>query len=274
MTPSLPIVSVVIAAKNEEKNIGNCLDSVLKQTYPSDRMEIIVVDNDSTDNTKKIAEKYTEKVFNRGPERSAQRNFGARQGRGKYYLYLDADMTLSPNAVAECVEKMEKDGDSIALYIPEIVVGEKFWTKVRRFERSFYNATAIDCVRFVRMDDFLAVGGFDETMSGPEDWDLDKKIRQRGMTDIIKSPVYHNEGEFELKKYLAKKGYYIKSFDQYVAKWGPGDPDVKKQMGFYYRFLRVFLEKGKWKKIVRHPILAAAMYFLRGLVGVTFLIKK
>ena len=166
------------------------------------------------------------------------------------------------------------NSELIALYIPEIVTGNSFWSKVRRFERSFYNATVIDCVRFVRMEDFLAVDGFDESMSGPEDWDFDKKIRNRGGVDIIKSVIYHNEGEFSLKRYLQKKNYYSRSFKKYIAKWPKNDSDIKKQLGFYYRFIGVFTENGKWKKIIRHPILTLGMYFLRVMVGLGYIINK
>lgn len=303
---NFPLVSVVITTKNEEKNIENCLKSLLTQSYPSDKLEIIVVDNNSTDRTKEVVRAFKQstlklyklsnfQLFNWGPERSAQRNFGAKQAKGEYYLYLDADMTLSPNVIEECVDKFIKlesckvhkesklstlktlnfkTGGLVGLYIPEIVMGDSFWSKVRRFERSFYNATVIDCVRFVRVKDFLAVQGFDETMSGPEDWDFDKKIRARGKVDIIKSPIYHNEGEFNLKNYLKKKAYYIQSFDKYIAKWGKNDPDIKKQLGFYYRFIGVFIENCKWKKLIKHPILTLGMFTLRFLVGFNYLISK
>ena len=71
----LPLVSVIVTTKNEEKNIANCLKSIKNQTYKN--IEIIVVDNNSDDRTKEIAGKYTDKVFNHGPERSALRNLGA-----------------------------------------------------------------------------------------------------------------------------------------------------------------------------------------------------
>ena len=61
------------------------------------------MDNNSTDRTKEIAKEYTEKVYNYGPERSAQRNFGVKQASGKYILYLDADMILSEDVVFKCV---------------------------------------------------------------------------------------------------------------------------------------------------------------------------
>ena len=68
MKKRLPLVSVVITTKNEEKNIDNCLESIKLQTYPQDRIEIIVVDNNSSDKTKEIARRYTNNVLNCGPE--------------------------------------------------------------------------------------------------------------------------------------------------------------------------------------------------------------
>jgi len=267
------LISVIITTKNEEKNIENCLKSIKEQMYPQDQIEIIVVDNQSIDKTKEIASRYTDKVFDKGPERSAQRNFGVEQSTGEYFLYLDADMILNKELIKDCVEKVKKNSEISALYISEIVMGKKFWSKVRRFERSFYDGTVIDCARFIKKESFRAVGGFDESLTGPEDWDLDKKLRNIGKTDLVKTPIYHNEAEFEMKKYLDKKGYYAKKFDDYIAKWGKDDIDIKKQFGVYYRFLGVFIEKGKWKKIIAHPILTLGMYFLRGLVGIKFLMR-
>lgn len=267
------LISVIIATKNEERNIGECLESVLAQDFPAENMEIIVVDNNSTDKTKKIALKYTEKIFSRGPERSAQKNFGVEKSSGEWFLHLDADMTLGENVIRECVEKVLEDENIVALYIPEIVEGKSYWGKVRRFERSFYDGTAIDGVRFINKDKFLQSGEFDEALYAGEDWDLDKRLEKLGEFGIIKSSLFHNEAEFSLKKYLAKKGYYSKNLDVYVKKWGKDDPDIKKQFGFYYRFFGVFVENGKWKKLLRHPILTAGMYFLRFLVGVKFLMR-
>lgn len=80
-----PLVSVVITTKNEEKNIENCLESISQQIYPRDEIEIIVVDNNSTDRTKEIVQSFKQstlklyklsdfQLFNWGPERSAQGN--------------------------------------------------------------------------------------------------------------------------------------------------------------------------------------------------------
>lgn len=267
------MVSIIITTKNEEKNIINCLESIRKQNFDQDKIEIIVVDNNSTDNTKAIASEFTENIYDFGPERSAQRNFGVRKSKGKYILYLDADMILAPEVISECVKKC-LDDNIIALYIPERIIGESFWNKVRNFERSFYDATDIDCVRFVRRDIFNKLNGFDENLTGPEDWDFDRRTKELGKTDIIRTPLSHNEGQFRLAPYLAKKSYYSRTFESYINKWGRNDRIVKKQLGLTYRFFGVFFENGKWKKLILHPVLTLGMYFLRVLVGAVFLLRK
>ena len=314
-----PLVSVVITTKNEEKNISNCLKSIFEQTYLSCHcedpehvegdvaiskplIEIIVVDNNSTDKTKQIVSSFGHSregrvhpepvhregnpvynhisLYNHGPERSAQRNFGVKKTKGEYILYLDADMILSKDVIKNCVSKFEncklKIGNSplVALYISEIVMGDSFWCKVRRFERSFYDGTVIDCVRFISKKAFDAVKGFDENMSGPEDWDFDKKIRLIGKIALVKTPIYHNEQNFNLEQYLNKKNYYIKSFDLYVKKWGKDDADIKKQLGIFYRYFQIFTENGKWKKILTHPVLAFGMYTLKFFIGLKFITRN
>lgn len=266
------LVSVIITTKNEEKNIENCLLSVTDQEFPKDRLEIIVVDNNSSDATKKIAAQYSDKVFDKGPERSAQRNYGAEVASGRYMLYLDADMILSKTVVSECVESAV-NGSFMGMYIPETIVGTGYWIKVRNFERGFYNATCIDAARFMFRDAFLSIGGFDLSLTGPEDWDLDRRLLSKGKAGIINGCLFHNEGDFNIDKYKKKKAYYVGSFSAYIDKWGKNDVIVRKQLGLYYRYFGVFIEKGKWKRLVSHPLLAFGLYWLRFLVGIEYLKK-
>lgn len=297
------LVSVVITTRQEEKNLPHCLASLRIQTYP--RIEILVVDNGSTDETCEIALAHTPHVYQMGPERSAQRNFGMIQkATGKYVLYLDADMILAPTLITDCVALMAQG--FAALHLVEIVLGKRYFSRVRRFERRFYDGTAIDGTRFFLREAFVKSGGFDEALSGPEDWDLDKKIKSIGKVGILHSAktnapvwekdeptkeladfirkrgaepavygsvIFHNEAEFDLGKYLGKKSYYAKSFNAYIAKWGKDDPDVRKQLGFVYRFFGVFLENGKWRRLLSRPDLAFGLYFLRFLVGLRFLFR-
>jgi glycosyltransferase involved in cell wall biosynthesis len=286
-----PLVSIIITTKNEAKNIENCLISIQEQSYPN--IETIVVDNASTDKTKEIAKQYTDKVYDKGPERSAQRNYGMIDiAQGEYVMFLDADMILAPEVVTSCLRY-----NNIALHIPEIILGKNYWSQVRRFERSFYDGTVIDGARFFKKEIFVQINGFDVHLIGADDWDIDKKIkaigeigllpisknrnkisnqfiRDRGIKDEYENVIFHNESEFNLKEYIKKKGYYAQSFDTYINKWGKNDPDIKKQFGLFYRYFGVFIEQGKWKKLLRHPILTFGMYFLRFLVGVKYIMRS
>lgn len=297
------LVSVVITTRNEAAHIGNCLESIKRQSYCP--IEIIVVDNESTDDTIEIASRYTEHIFRKGPERSAQRNFGMlEKAKGAYILFLDADMILARTLIEHAVNRSAKE-DITAFYIPEVILGSSFLSQVRRFERSFYDGTPIDCVRFITKAALHEVGGFDLSMTGPEDWDFDKRVRARYTAAILgsysfaeihsllsddtelgtelvaklqsstDSPViFHNERAFNLKSYLEKKRYYAGSFDTYRAKWPSNDPDIKKQFGFFYRFIGVFVEEGRIGRLLRHPLLALGMYYLRFRVGSQYLSAK
>lgn len=260
-------VSVVIPTKNSSSTIRRCLESVKSQSYKS--VEIVLVDNHSRDSTVQIAKKYTKKVYLASPERSSQRNFGAKKATGKYLFFVDSDMYLSKNVIKECVENL--DENTVGLYIPEKILGNKFWTKVRNFERGFYNSTCIDAVRFLRIKDFFRIKGFDEKLRVGEDWDFDRRLRQFGKTREIFAHVYHDESAFKIWKYIGKKKSYFKDLRLYQTKW-KNNLELAKQLGISYRMFGVFIEKNKWKRLVRHPVLSIAMMILRTLVGVEYAI--
>lgn len=278
---NLPLISVVIATRNEEENIENCLKSILKQTYLPNKIEIVVVDNNSTDRTKEVARRYTNKVYNKGPERSAQRNFGVEKSNGEYFLQLDADQLLREDVIEKCVEKVvefrdkpKEDFVDIALHIPEVIIGGKsYFNKIRKFERRFYTGTVIECVRFIPVKIFKNIGGFDESLNGPEDWDLDKRIRQICYSNVIDTYMEHNEESITFLKFLKKKWYYSPSFDKYIKKWGKDDVDVKKHFGVYYRYIGVFTENGKWKEIIRNPILLLSLMCTKIIIGGLFVAR-
>lgn len=266
------LISAIVTTRNEEKNIAACLKSIKEQTYPN--IEIIVVDNQSSDSTKKIAKKFTEQVYDFGPERSWQRNFGVSKASGDFVIYIDADMILTPEVIEECVTEITKRPNLVALYVPEKIIGEGYWIKVRDFEGSFYRGTVIEAVRFIRKSAFLSVGGFDTSLCGPEDWDLDKRIRNIGAVSTIKSQILHNEHKINVKEYLKKKSYYAQTIDKYLDKWGRDDQDLRKQLGASYRFFWVYIGDGKILKIFLHPILTLSMFYLKLRVGIAFLVRK
>jgi glycosyltransferase involved in cell wall biosynthesis len=240
-----PLVSVVIASKNNERIIEECLKSVSNQTYPREDIEIIVVDNNSTDKTKEISKRYTNLIFDHGPERSVQRNFGAEKAKGKYLLFLDADFILQEPLVEECVNLMEKN-DFVGLYIPLRWIGNNWIIKARGFEREFYDATILDAARFVKRQIFTKSGGFDETLYAGEDWDFDRRLRAEGSIGLAKSVIFHKEDEsIKLLDIVKKTVYYSKNLQKYIEKWGNNDFVIRKQLGLKYRALYIFCENGK-----------------------------
>jgi hypothetical protein len=183
-------------------------------------------------------------------------------------------MQLSKAVIQQCVEEFQKNNNLVGLYIPEIIIGNSFWTHVRSFERSFYNTTVIDAVRFIPKKILEETGMFDEQLYAAEDWDLNKRIKQKGNLDIITAPLYHDETYFSLETYLQKKRYYTPNLDLYIKKWGKDDPDIQKQFGLYYRYIGVFVEKNKWQQLFTHPLLTIGMYFLKFLIGCVYILNK
>ncbi len=267
-------ISIVIVTKNEERNIEKCILSALSQTFNRDRYEIIIVDAQSDDKTREIAQKYTNKIILSDPSMPKQRNLGLKNSKGKYVLLLDADMRISNDLLQVCFEEMEEDSTLVGLYIEEIILGGRFFHKIRRFERSFYSGTVIDCIRFVRKNEIEKIGFYDERIKIGEDWDLDRRINTLGKTKLIKTPLYHDETLLTLQKYIKKKSLYAGVMNEYREKWPKNDPIIKKQFGSYYRLIGVFLENGKWKKVARHPILFLCMFSMRFIVAILFLHRK
>jgi len=252
-----PLVSVIIPTRNSSRTLEACLESIKTQSYKN--IELIVVDNNSTDSTKEIAHKFTDKVFNFGPERSPQRNFGAKLAKGKYLLIHDYDIYFAKTSVAECVELAER-GVCKAVILPEQSIGIGYWAKVKSYERSFYVGNDdIEAPRFFRADMFAALGGYDEQMYAGEDWDLAIRIKQASY-GISRSAsfVLHDEGRLSLFASSQKKRYYATNLNAFYAKKHP--EQLKKQMSFSVRFPTDKLtEKG-----LQHPILFFSMLIMKG----------
>ncbi|MBR1871038.1 MAG: glycosyltransferase [Kiritimatiellae bacterium] len=264
------LLTVVIPTKNEAANI----ESAIRAFEGTDGIEIVVVDNHSPDATVEIARKCGAKVFTQGPERSAQRNRGAREASAPWIMFLDADMIVPRETVAEILDKISS-GDVDALWVRETRVGKGLRAKARNFERSFYDGTVVDAVRVVRKSLFLELGGYDEELlTANEDWDLDIRLKAMGARiALTDGALVHNENMLSLATVLKKKRYYGKTFATYRKKW-QGNADVRKQFSFTYRYFGVFFENGKWKKVLRHPILFATMFFERVLVGVVYIMGR
>lgn len=252
------LVSLIITTKNEDAVIENLLKSILNQTYQN--IEIVLVDNHSSDQTLNIVRKYKQvKVYQKGPERSAQRNFGASKAKGDFLFFLDADMELTPKVVEDCVEEIYQE-EAEGIVVPEESKWTNFWGEVKAYERSFYSEKGdpvTDAARFFSKEIFNKVGGYDETITGPEDWDLPDRVRESGFkTGRSTEKIYHHEQQISLLTLFKKKFYYGLNAHKYLSKH---NIPVFSPKTIY--FLRPLFYKN-WTKLVAHPRLALAMTWM------------
>ncbi len=253
----LPLVSVIVTTKNNADTLQACLRSIMSQSYES--IELIVVDNNSTDETVEIAKRFTDLVHTKGPERSAQRNFAASIATGKYILIIDSDMELSSLVVRDCVKTA--DSDTKALIIPEESFGEGFWAQCKAFERSFYHGIDwIEAPRFFEKNLYQKVGGYDESIVGGEDWDLHNRIKQNTNVGRINELIQHNEGALTLKEIVRSRKYYAKGFTSYLAKPSVKTSErsgAKQALGVYKLLL------SKPRRYAKNPIIGVGTLFMK-----------
>lgn len=227
-------ISVVIATKNEEENIGRLLASLTQQTFKD--FEIIVVDNYSTDKTRQIAQEFTDKIYIRKPERSAQRNFGLKKSKGQYIIFADADMELKKNLLAACYQKLSKNPKLSGIILKEISKGHGFFARVKTLEKKIASKSpCLAAARFFRKKDLQKIGGYDQNLIAGEDWDLSQRMTKFGKLATVSSAIYH----WEITSFwqdVCKKYYYARNIQKYQDK----HPESFKKQAGLNRLLELF----------------------------------
>ena len=275
-----PLLSIIVPTKNSEATIRACLKSVKNQTYKD--IEIIIVDNNSKDNTKEIVDDLRLRIkdlrinlYNKGPERSAQRNFGVLKSKGDYLLFLDSDMELSKNVASDCILLSEKEKNVGGIVIPEISVGKSFWAKCKALERSFYiGVDWIESARFISKKVFNELNGFDENLTSGEDWDLNQRIKSKYKISRIHSFIKHDEGDLSLRQLLKKKMYYGTKIRDYSSK-EENRKGFESQSSIIKRYKLFFSDP---RKLFSNPIIGIGMLFMKTsefiAVGLGYIFKK
>jgi glycosyltransferase involved in cell wall biosynthesis len=211
-----PLVSFVVPTKNSARTLEALLNSLQGQAAS----EVIVVDNHSTDATVEIAMALADRVLERGPERSAQRNAGADVCQSEFLCFLDSDMIADPTLAEAIAEGFAGKPRVGALVIPEEAFGDGFWASCRTLEKRLYRGDArVEAARAYRKKVFVAVGGYDEALTGGEDWDLPDRVAEAGWEiGVSAAEVRHDEGRLRLGETFRKKRYYGASVPAYLAK--------------------------------------------------------
>lgn len=203
------LVSVVIPTYNRSLSVCDSIESALGQTYGN--VEVIVVDDGSTDDTPAVLAGYGDRIRhvrqdNAGP--SAARNRGFRESRGEIIAFLDSDDTWLPDKIERQVALMERGGPEMVCCVcnakvlgvdgsdagttfgfaslsPGFTEGE--WTNPQEVLATRF--LLFNQVAAIRREAFEAVGGFNEDLRLLEDYELALKLSSAGAWGVICDPL-------------------------------------------------------------------------------------
>lgn len=228
------LLTIVIPSKNEEKYIGATLKLLCGQHIG--RTEVIVADANSSDNTRRIVNEFSDRLNIRiinGGLPSVGRNAGAKLATTRYVLFLDSDCQIRDRGIIQaCLYQMEnKDLDLLSIKISADDIGAKvlYWMNnivvfLSRFDKPF----AVGTFMMVRKEVFDAIGGFDPEAIHCEDYVLSKQFDRRRFF-IMNRVVYADNRRFKKTGYVNYILYVLKNA------WNRNNPDYFKQDVGYWR---------------------------------------
>ena len=225
---TFPMVSILVPARNEEKNIARCVQSLLRLDYPS--FEVLVLDDQSSDDTRSILEKLSHthselKVLDGEPPPGNQigKNWAcsqlAREAQGELLFFTDADTFHRPETLRTIVTSLEGEQADLLTGFPRQEVrtwGERFLVPFFSWALLCFNplalaykiqwpalSSALGQMMLFRRDAYLMIGGHDGVGSSiVEDLTLARKIKSYGLcwrviyiADLISCRMYRNSKE-------------------------------------------------------------------------------
>lgn len=202
MQNNLPLVSIIIPCRNEEKFIGKCLDSILGQDYPKDNMEVLVTDGISQDGTRKIIEDYARKyssirtLDNQNKFTPFGLNMGIKAAKGEIIVRMDAHAGYEKDYVSKCVDGLIKYGaDNVGGVIKTLPKEKTLISEaIAICLSSFFGAggswfrTGSDKLREVdtvfggcyKREVFDKIGLFNEKLRRSQDLELNLRLKKSG----------------------------------------------------------------------------------------------
>lgn len=199
----LPLVSVILAVRNEAAHLPRCLMALARQTYPSERLELLIVDGGSTDSSVAIARAFTRNWATASLLDNAARltpagfNTGIRAARGDVIVILGARAAITPDFITESVAALARtgadavggvvesrpagDGSAVVAGAVALALRSPFGVGDARYRYTTVEQET-DTVNYgaYRRDVFERIGLFDETLQWVEDDEFNYRLRAAG----------------------------------------------------------------------------------------------
>ena len=201
-----PTVSIVVPVRNGAATIGELLDSLLKRDYDKNRLEIVVVDGNSTDGTRDVVVKYPVKLLiQEGEGLNGGRNTGIKSSRGEIVAFTDADCVVPKDWINKIVENFRDPqvgcvggsskgwhNDFLSQYADDsIFPTQRIFKKRQKLDRItlFFNCPAGSNMAF-RREALEKVGGFDEDIRyGFDEDELVERVCKAGYKMVLDPEV-------------------------------------------------------------------------------------
>ncbi len=212
------MLTVIVPVYNEQDLITGCLDSLLNQTLDKEQFEIIVIDNNSTDLSAKIAlEKgiRVEKELKKGYVHAIRRGIDVSQT--EYIAFTDADCRVPPDWAAKILSHFANDtrfvgvGGKVAFYdLPSII--DKAFQAVLYFNHALPGNNMA-----VRRDALIEFGGIDPAVNLTVDYWLTLKLRKVGELKIDKSLLVQASGRRFKSSFDSNVKYFINMVSMQIS---------------------------------------------------------
>jgi len=230
----LPLVSLVVPCRNEERHIGACLDSLLENGYPVDRLEILVVDGSSDDGTRTLvtAAAWTHSSVRllENPRRitPAALNIGLAQAHGSVIMLIGAHSTYPRGYIRSLVDELDASGadgvggtcttcpgaDTAVAAAIAVALAHPFgvgnsWFRIGTREPRWVDTVPFGCYR---RDVFDRIGGFDEELVRNQDDEFNLRLLRRGgrllLVPAVASRYYARASLGQLARMYYQYGLY------------------------------------------------------------------
>jgi cellulose synthase/poly-beta-1,6-N-acetylglucosamine synthase-like glycosyltransferase len=214
------MISVIIPARNEEKNLPELLESLKNQTYKK-KFEIIVVDGKSKDRTREIAKSYGCRVIvQKKLGISNARNLGWKKAKGNVLIFLEADHKVNKDFVKN-VEKTFKDR-KVKCARPIVIPLKRNWiqkTLAVQIELTTRRQRAWEFPTIFRKEVLKKTGGWDESIDFAEDREFPQRLKRLGFkTVLLKNCIVYAKPVDSLGKLFKQGRWYGRNIFSYFKK--------------------------------------------------------